>query len=247
MTETTAKAPDPTVPRWRFALDTLASISMIGCAGVLLWWVMFQPTQGAERTDPHKVRIPTRPLSIAGAESLGSESAKAVLIEYSDFVCPFCGHFARETFPELRQKYLDTGRVRLVFRQLPLPIHAMAQKAAESALCAGEQGKFWEAHELLFANQQGIDLQSLGQVGSSLSLDSARYKACFDGRMSKRVIDDAAGAKELGVNGTPVFFLGRLNDQGAVAVDEVIPGALRITEFSKAIERTLAKLPAGTQ
>src|SRR4051794_7424651 len=97
-------------------------------------------------------------ISIQGAPARGSADAKVVVIEYSDFQCPYCGKFARETFANVEQKYIAPGRVRYVFRNFPLDeSHPKAFKAADAAECANQQGKFWEMHAQLFANQQALD------------------------------------------------------------------------------------------
>lgn len=95
--------------------------------------------------------LPAQPLSISDAVVKGSERAKVVLIAFSDFECPYCSRFAKDTLPVLDEKYVRTGRVRVAFRHLPIEsIHPTAFKAAEASECAREQGRFWEMHDRLF-------------------------------------------------------------------------------------------------
>jgi protein-disulfide isomerase len=92
-------------------------------------------------------------LNVDGAPSKGEKTARVVLIEFSDYQCPFCARHVRETLPQLEREYIQTGKIRYVTRDFPLPTHRHAFKAAEAARCAGEQGKFWEMHAQLFHNQ----------------------------------------------------------------------------------------------
>jgi protein-disulfide isomerase len=83
----------------------------------------------------------------------GASSAPVTIVEYSDFQCPYCARYSTETYPEIKAQYIDTGKVRYMFRHFPLSFHSEAELAAQAAECAGEQGKFWEMHDTLFANQ----------------------------------------------------------------------------------------------
>src|SRR6185436_20936742 len=92
--------------------------------------------------------VPNFDLTLAGAATKGRASAPLVMLEFSDFECPFCGRYSRETYPQVQREYVDTGKVRYVFRHTPIErIHPQAMKAAEAAECAGTQGKFWEMHD----------------------------------------------------------------------------------------------------
>ena len=110
----------------------------------------------------------------------GSGAAPLTMIEFSDYQCPFCARHAQQTLPEIDRDYIATGKVRYVFRDLPLPIHPEAPKAAEAAHCAGDQGKYWEMHDWLFANQGALGAEKLVEYGTALGLDAASYKACLD-------------------------------------------------------------------
>src|SRR6266849_1457871 len=100
--------------------------------------------------------LPTAPINVTGEPFKGAANAKVALIEFSDFQCPFCGRYDKDTYPQLLKDYVDTGKVKYVWRDYPLDFHRNAEKAAEAARCAGEQGRFWEMHDRLFANQQTI-------------------------------------------------------------------------------------------
>ena len=131
--------------KWRDLLDSTATVLTVVAAGVVVFAVMGKPSAPA---NPSALPVPEVPLSIAGAPTVGSASAKVVMFIFSDFECPFCGKFASEIMPGLTQKYVESGRVRLVFRHFPLGIHSRAVRAAESAECAARQGRFWAMHDL---------------------------------------------------------------------------------------------------
>jgi protein-disulfide isomerase len=109
-------------------------------------------------------------ISIEGEPALGSLDAPVTLVEVSDFQCPYCGKFARETFPQIKKEYIDIGKVKAVFKNFPLPGHTYAQKAAEAGECANEQGKFWEYQEKLFANQNALSITDLKKYAQELGL-----------------------------------------------------------------------------
>ena len=106
-------------------------------------------------------RPPKDPLPLEGAAIRGNRSATVAIVEYSDFKCPACGQFATGTLPAIERRYVDTGKVLLAFRQYPMDRRPLAQKAAEAAICAGDQGKFWEMHDQLFAHQGRLEETSL--------------------------------------------------------------------------------------
>jgi protein-disulfide isomerase len=140
-----------------------------------------------------------------GAQSQGDTTAKVTLIEFSDYQCPFCGRYANETYTKLIDQYVKTGKVRYVLRNFPLAqMHPLAEKAAEAAECAGEQGKYWEMHERLFKNQQALDAKEMTGHAAVLGLDQAKFQLCLDGGKFAAVpldLVDAGGAEIQPVNG----------------------------------------------
>src|SRR4029453_6325636 len=126
--------------------------------------------------------------------SIGAPSAKVVMIEFSDYQCPFCGRYANETFAPLMAQYVNTGKIRYIFKNFPLEgIHPLAEKAAEAAECMGEQGKYWEAHERLFKNQKALDAKQLSEHALALGLNVPKFQQCLDtGKYTAKVKADAA-------------------------------------------------------
>lgn len=146
----------------------------------------------------------------ASDPSLGNPSAPVTIVEFSDFQCPFCQRVA-PTLKRVRETYGD--KVRIVWKDFPLTqIHPEAFKAGEAAHCAGEQGKFWEYHDRLFANQQALQPESLKKHAADLGLDASRFNACVDSaKYGDRVSEGVAQGSRLGVNSTPTVYInGRL-------------------------------------
>ena len=162
-------------------------------------------------------------LNLEGAQAKGSADAAVVLVEFSDFECPFCSQHFRAAYPQVLKQFVETGQVRYIFKNLPLePIHPNASHAAEAAQCAGEQKKFWEMHDRLFANQKLLTKSDLRNHAQQLGLHMGEYEACIArGDMARRVQDDLVEAKRLGLTGTPTFLIGRKSGKDLVFTHKV--------------------------
>lgn len=148
---------------------------------------------------------PRLAVSDAGRPARGPSNAPIQIVEFSDFECPFCFR-ANPTIAELFSAYGD--RVRLVYRHFPLPNHPNARPAAEAAACANEQGRFWEYHDRLFANQARLGAADLKQHAAELGLDATKFNACVDSRRFQKEVDaDIDAGQALGISGTPHFFI----------------------------------------
>ena len=169
----------------------------------------------------------------------GNRSAPVTIVEFSDYECPFCGKYARESYPLILKNYINKGQVKYVFRDFPLEIHVNAQKAAEAAECAGEQNKYYEMHDYLFANQDNLKVENLQGYAKDLGLDTVKFNDCLgSGKMAAEVKKDLADGKRYGVAGTPAFFVN----------GRAISGAQPYSVFSQEIEAALAEaVPAGTE
>jgi len=163
-----------------------------------------------------------------GEPTKGPAAAPVTVVEYSEFQCPFCSRVG-PTVKQVMETYGD--KVRLVFRDYPLPFHDHARPASEAAQCAHSQGKFWEYHDKLFANQQALDTDNLKKYAAELGLDTAEFNRCFDEGRFKSVVDgNQAGGEALGVQGTPAFFINGRFLSGAVpleAFQEIIDDELK--------------------
>ena len=149
---------------------------------------------------------PTRvAVDVTGRPIRGNKDAPVTIVEFSDFQCPFCSR-ARPTVNKVRETYGD--KVRIIFRNFPLSIHPQALKAGEAAACAGEQGKFWEMHDRLFANQNKLQVADLKEHAGALGLDAAAFTQCLDsGRHTADMQKDVEAGAGYGVSGTPSFFI----------------------------------------
>jgi len=147
---------------------------------------------------------------------LGNANAKVTIIEFGDYQCPSCRLFWREIEPRLKKEYVDTGKVKLVFRDFPIKeIHPDATAAAMAAQCAADQGKYWEYHDRIFREQdKGTDdvvrfkAADLKKWGAAIRLDAAAFNACVDSaRYQDEVAKDYADGIAVGIQGTPTFFI----------------------------------------
>ncbi len=160
------------------------------------------------------------PVSTSGP-SKGPKDAKVVIVEYADYECPYCGR-AGETLKAVMKKYPKD--VRVVFKDYPLDFHENALPAAVGARCAGQQGKFWEMHEALFANMSELGPQKIRELAGSLALDSKKFEACLvDPSIAQAVQADQAEGARFGVEGTPAFFVNGVPLSGAQPIDAFIP------------------------
>ncbi len=147
----------------------------------------------------------------------GNPNAPVTVVEFSDFQCPFCSRFFTQTLPALEEDYINTGKIKLVYKDFPLDnLHPNARPAHIAAECADEQGKFWEYHDVLFENQgqwsrlSSADLSSqLNQYATSMGLNSASFDSCLSSpSMADEVNADYLQAASYGATGTPTFFIG---------------------------------------
>lgn len=187
-------------------------------------------------------------LSLANAPSKGDAQAPVVLVEFSDYQCPFCARVAKNTFPQIDKEYVQTGKVRYVFRDFPLEsIHKDAAKAAEAARCAGDQGRYWEMHDELFKNRKNLGLEKLPGYARTVGLDIGIFQACLDsGKYGEIVRQDLKDGQKAGVRGTPTFFVGRADGGNQTfKASTRLRGAQGFGSFQKAIEALLKDQPAG--
>ena len=160
----------------------------------------------------------------------GGESAKVTVVEFSDFQCPFCGRAAK-TVTEVRKKY--GNKIKLVFKQFPLPMHHDAQPAAEASMCVYEQNheKFWKFHDLAFANQEKLGTEELVKHAKAVGADEKKFKECFDAhKFAEYVKKEQAYGEKLGVRSTPTFFIN----------GQLLSGALPLESFSEVIDEELS-------
>lgn len=160
----------------------------------------------------------------------GDPDAPVTIVEWSDYECPFCTRFYEQTLGQIEEEYIDTGKVKFVYRDFPLSFHANAQKAAEAAECAGEQEKYFEMHDKLFEDGVAGGVASFKQYAQEISLNTADFNTCLDsGEMASEVRKDFADGQRIGISGTPGFIIN----------GQLVSGALPFEAFQQVIEAEL--------
>jgi len=166
--------------------------------------------------------------------SKGNANAKVVITEYSDYECQFCAMFAMQTLPQLQNDYIETGKVRFVFKDYPIQNHEFAQKASEATYCAGEQKEdlFWQMHVDLFSDQKSISRENLTELAKKYEMNVQAFDACLDSdRYKNLVLRNKSEGKSRGVTSTPTIFIN----------DTKLLGVQPYENMKKAIEAELAK------
>jgi len=170
----------------------------------------------------YKVDIKMEPVRVevaATGPATGPAGAPVTIVEFSDFQCPFCSRLT-PTLKQVKEKY--GNKVRIVFRQFPLPFHQNAQKAAEASLCANDQGKFWQLHDAMFSNQAALGVEQLKAKAVELGLKADDFNKCLDSGAKVAVVEaDKKAGSEAGVNGTPAMFVNGRFISGVVSADDL--------------------------
>jgi len=187
-------------------------------------------------------------ISIDDDPMLGEKNAPVTIIEFSEFQCPYCARFSSETFPKIRKYYIDSGKVRFIFRDYPLPFHKNAAKAAEAAVCAADQGMFWEIHDILFEHHDKLTDEDLKRYGEEAGLFMDDFIFCLEsGKNAGEIRKDIQDGKRAGVTGTPSFFIGVTRKDDRIH-GTFIKGNKPFSTFKAVIEKKLqeaAQTPAS--
>ena len=195
-------------------------------------------SQGRQGADP----LANAAVPVAGEPARGAGDAKVTLVEVSDYHCPFCRRHAQQTQPQIDTDYIKTGKVKYVFIHYPITqLHPDAFKAHEAASCAGEQGKYWQMHDQLFARPTR-DVAELVAQGASIGVDQGRFKACMDSGKYRAAIQQSVDRmRQLGVDSTPTFLVGATPSGDApLKVATVIRGAQPYGAFKSALDAALS-------
>ena len=226
--------------------STLWKIGTFVFAALLVLSIFTGGFKGKDNATGGRVNIPDIPSIPTGIASVnaedyvdddpyvGDKNAPIVIVEFSDFQCPFCARFRQQTFDQIKSQYIDTGKVKFVYRDFPLhSIHPMAGKAAEASECADDQGKFWEYHDKIFEGQSvwaSSGISVFKQYAQELGLDTKEFNTCLDsGKYKDEVEKDLSDATKTGAQGTPYFLIGKIP----------VSGAQPFSAFQQAIESQL--------
>lgn len=176
-------------------------------------------------------------LKIDGKHALGSKDAPLTIVEFADYQCSFCRQFQSTTFAELRKKYIDTGKVRFIARNMPLDFHPNAKGAAEAAFCASDQGQFWKMHELLYSDANKLAVADVLAYARDLHLDMPAFQKCLESNQHKDdLARDMQDATMLQITGTPSFFIGKTLPDGVDG--SVLIGAMPLANFEAKLKES---------
>ena len=203
---------------------TLTKLAIVGVASLMIASFLVGYNMGGPGRVimPQGGALPAAPVKVSsivldGAPTQGKPDAPLTFVEFSDFQCPFCESFYSQTYEQILNNYVDTGKIKFVFKQFPMDsLHPNAREAALASECANEQGKFWSYHNALFGNQTTWANQNSTQVvnslkkyGLDLKLDTVRFNSCLDSKKYADVLDkDSQEGSSYGVSGTPTFYIG---------------------------------------
>ena len=180
-------------------------------------------------------------LSIADTPFLGDNKAKIVVVEFSDYQCPYCRRHFKQTMPELRKNYIETGKIQYHMKQFPLAFHSKAKGASVAALCMGKQNEsaYWQAHESIFNGETSLERDAYLQMARNLKLDITEYKNCLnDKTVASRVDREFFEGESVGVSGTPAFLIGKLQGDKVVQA-RLLAGARPYASFVRVIDQLL--------
>ncbi len=188
--------------------------------------VILDPDEGGNNLPPINMKA-----LIDDDAMKGEPDAPVTIVEFSDYECSFCARFYSSTLSQIQSEYIDTGKVKFVYRDFPLPMHQNAQKAAEAAECAGEQGKYYNMHNILF--EQGVQggVSGFKAYAQQIGLDTTEFNSCLDsGQMASEIQKDLMDGQKAGIKGTPGFIIN----------GKLISGAQPFSVFQQEIEAALA-------
>jgi protein-disulfide isomerase len=201
---------------------------------------------GKENITPPPTENPEEGIvSIANDPVLGKKDAPVTIVEFSDYECPFCKRAFTDVLPQLRKEYIETGKVKLVYKDFPLDFHANAQKEAEAAQCAFDQGgdsAYYQFHDSIFSqtkgNGTGLALTELPLIAKKIGLDQSKFQQCLDsGKNEQEVKDDMAEGQKVGVSGTPSWIIGK--SKGDSVKGKLIVGAQPYAALKEVIDSAL--------
>jgi len=207
---------------------------------VFILYRQYKYNQPQARNAPERIREAPKDafVELKNFPIEGSENAGVVLVEFSDYECPFCQRHTSGVGKDLHDKYVSTGLIRHAFVDYPLPMHPHAKQLASAALCAGEQGAYWKMHDLLFEDKP-ITREAMLSAARRLSLDLDRFEKCFDANSEKTIAQNAKLAEQFGITGTPTFALGRIETGGRVHISKILTGALPFNDFETTITEAM--------
>ena len=224
------------------ALGWLALGLGIGSGGTLLLQHWTSTSATAPNADVERQRPPaalTTELFLAGEPAMGSNDAALTIVEFSEFECSYCRRFHDQVLPSLQRNYIDTGLVRFIHKDLPLPFHRQAKPAAAAARCAAEQNRYWDLYGALFDQQTCLTCRGVIEIAKEINLDTSDLQACMQQDTTQALINaNLSEAKLHNIRATPTFIIGPSRSNGKHHGD-VVEGALPWPQFKALIDQQL--------
>ena len=234
--------------RLRSFLDVVATLAMGAVAITLLWRITTSASPSGARREAKKlapvedVRASGLSISLDGTPTKGSTSAAVVMVEFSDFECPFCARFVLEKSSRLQEEFVSSGRVQYGFRHAPMKMHRLARPAAQAAECAGHQDKFWDAHDYLFGTQAQLALALWFKTDHGLNIDATLFEKCMAQADQTRIDEDLLEAARFKIEATPTFLIGKRMDDGQILLLSRVNGNQPYDVFKDALGAAAADL-----
>jgi protein-disulfide isomerase len=240
------------IQQFRKTLDILTSFATLLAASGVVWIAFGRPIATSGTNARPTTPPPAAATKVDGLE-IGltpvrkdvqvAQQPKVAIIEFSDFQCPYCGRYARDTYPRVLKELVNRGVAAYSFRHNPLEsIHPFAFRASAAAECAGRQGKFWPMHDLLFFNQKDLTETAFATNAEKLSLDKHAFASCLEADAAERIKQDQAEAKRFGLNGTPAFLIGAIQPKDKVKVLRKLSGAQPYEAFEAAVKEVMKEI-----
>jgi protein-disulfide isomerase len=198
-----------------------------------------QPNPSAQPQATNPAPMPS--IRLMEKKFKGDKDAKLTIVDFSDYQCPFCGRFYRETLPQIEKDYIDTGKVRYVIIDHPLASHVYAPAASQAAHCADDQGKFWEMSDSLFADQSALNRNDLNVRAKALGLDVDQFNRCMDSdKYGPEVTMDLALSKNINIHSVPSFLIGFTDPKSDILkAEKIIEGAQPYAVFKATLDDLL--------
>lgn len=226
----------------RSVIGLVAGIA-VGIGGtIVVQRGMEQRLAPPNKTTPRPSPALTSPLLLKGEPALGEINAPITIVEFSDFECSYCRRFHEQVFPKLKSDYIDTGLVRFIHKDLPLPFHPNALPAAAAARCAGEQNRYWDLYSALFDQQNCLSCKGVVAIAAEEQLDTAALQACMERKGTVALINANSSEASLhNIGATPTFVIGP-TQSGETLDGQVIEGALPWSSFKSSIDAALHRV-----
>jgi len=197
-------------------------------------------SSAVQRSAPRTVASLAPPVvAVDPQRALGSADARVAIVEFADYQCPYCRSFHLNAFARLKERYIDTGRVRFYYMDFPLAHHVHALSASVAARCAGRQSRYWDMQQRLYAEQARLGDALYARLAEELGLDTERFEACRRSNEARAAVErDLIEGRRLGVRGTPTFIVGRIVE-GGVKVERMAFGVPTFETFADELELLL--------